>query len=707
MIIVNQYIFVFEIQIWKSTVQFLVNRVVPVGNGYLLLNLRNAIKNQRRNSIQMTPTRTKLAKPKTAFTMVILAAFYILLTHICSDYSLLPSCQSRRSNAFSLCHEPPFAGRQKSDFLNTGCWHTTHIISTTFTVNHLRNRHRNHVRFKSTMPTSLNCLVPSVLVKSGNVLPPAANGSDEDIDFDEFVTAQTFAPPGSRPVRSGKALTKTQAAAARKAEKEAKWKEAEGKKSAAVARRVDAKNKKQEKLITAAETKAQKAVAKAEDLKSKLDDAKKLMEGKSPAPVSGGVQSNKKIRGEAGKSTPTSTTARASLVDSPQRKSFSAKKRVNIHSPYRHRSLALSTGGSSESFSSSASGSKGKRGSWEVETSDASSSEVEVVTLVAPPHILGASTLKRGGRRSVSPKGRVPMKTKVSTFTLAKFDSDSSMDTDGGSEEEGRGGHEDGRSTTRMKPSISSVFDKFDREEKDIIKGIFPGNYDQSLTSRFVAYHFAGVREDYYPFSRWAEAQALTNPASPILIATWKAQNMLRGGRAQRGDGESTADDDGDFGELDSKEGNKTDDDDYRVADSKVCNKTRVNESFNSPLSQAPKRLFQREEQVTSLTGVSSRKIGQRDIRELFPLAQGPVRGQASSPQDQGGMSRESREQLGKLKDDASYGPVRRGKEITWSGSTNSYLAEQTAWRQIMISVRHPPTVARDTGKFPQQKCLR
>ncbi len=41
----------------------------------------------------MTPTRTKLAKPKTASTMVILAAFYILLTHICSNHSLLPSGQ--------------------------------------------------------------------------------------------------------------------------------------------------------------------------------------------------------------------------------------------------------------------------------------------------------------------------------------------------------------------------------------------------------------------------------------------------------------------------------------------------------------------------------------------------------------------------------------------------------------------------------------
>jgi hypothetical protein len=51
----------------------------------------------------MTPTRTKLVKPKTAFTMLILAVFYILLTHICSDHYLLPSGQTMRSNALSPC----------------------------------------------------------------------------------------------------------------------------------------------------------------------------------------------------------------------------------------------------------------------------------------------------------------------------------------------------------------------------------------------------------------------------------------------------------------------------------------------------------------------------------------------------------------------------------------------------------------------------
>ncbi len=102
------------------------------------------------------------------------------------------------------------------------------------------------------MPTSCNLLVlPSVLATSGNVLPvsvtgAAAKSNNIDINLDEFINSQTFSPPGARPIRSGKPPTKTQATADQKAEKEAKWKEAEGRKSAAVARRADAKNKKQE-----------------------------------------------------------------------------------------------------------------------------------------------------------------------------------------------------------------------------------------------------------------------------------------------------------------------------------------------------------------------------------------------------------------------------------------------------------------------------
>jgi hypothetical protein len=252
----------------------------------------------------------------------------------------------------------------------------------------------------------------------------------------------------------------------------------------AAARRADAKNEKQERLITAAKTKAQKAVAKADELRKKLDNAKKAIKEKSPASLTGGAQSNKKIKGAAGKSTPTSTTAIASFVESPQRKAFSAKKRVNTHSPYRYRSPALLTGGSSKSSSVSASDGGGEFGSWEDKTSESSSSKAKEGTLVAPPHSLGAPTLKRGGRRRVSPKGRGPKQTKVATYTLAKFDSDSNMGSDSGSEFEGSDSHEDDCSSSLAKAArYQSVSDEFEQEEKDTIKGIFPGNYDQSLTS--------------------------------------------------------------------------------------------------------------------------------------------------------------------------------------------------------------------------------
>jgi hypothetical protein len=82
----------------------------------------------------------------------------------------------------------------------------------------------------------------------------AAKGNDSNLD--KYVNSQTFAPPGACPLRTRKTPTKTQAAAEWKAEKEAKGKEAEGKKMAAAARRANAKNKKQERLITAAKTKA-------------------------------------------------------------------------------------------------------------------------------------------------------------------------------------------------------------------------------------------------------------------------------------------------------------------------------------------------------------------------------------------------------------------------------------------------------------------
>ncbi len=79
----------------------------------------------------------------------------------------------------------------------------------------------------------------------------------------------------------------------------------------------------------------------------------------------------------------------------------------------------------------------------------------------------------------MSQKGRGPKQTKVSTYTLAKFDSNLSMGSDGGSKVKGSNSHEDDCSIARAKSaSYQAVSDKFEQEEKDNIKGIFPGNYD-------------------------------------------------------------------------------------------------------------------------------------------------------------------------------------------------------------------------------------
>jgi hypothetical protein len=139
--------------------------------------------------------------------------------------------------------------------------------------------------------------------------------------------------------------------------------------------------------------------------------------------------------------------------------------------------------------------------------------------------------------------------------------------------------------------------------------------------------------------------------------------------------------------------------------DSKVCNETRVNYKktlpavgFDSPPPQAPKRLFQREEHGVSPTFASSRKSGQRNIRELFPQAQrtpllkeGPARGQVSYSQAREGISREARGQPAKPKDDTAYTPFRREKEFTWSGSPDLHLAE---------SIKTPRADSFDTDAF-------
>ncbi len=125
-----------------------------------------------------------------------------------------------------------------------------------------------------------------------------------------------------------KGPTKTKTAAEHKAAKEAKQKEAKGKKAAAAACKADSLAKKQEKRISSAKAKASTAAAKAETLRSKLADMMKS------AAVPEAVHHHKKSKGMLG-TAPTNSLLAHTLPLSLQRKSMSARKRVSVQSPLR------------------------------------------------------------------------------------------------------------------------------------------------------------------------------------------------------------------------------------------------------------------------------------------------------------------------------------------------------------------------------------
>jgi hypothetical protein len=140
---------------------------------------------------------------------------------------------------------------------------------------------------------------------------------------------------------------------------------------------------------------------------------------------------------------------------------------------------------------------------------------------VALPRPLGAPTQKQGGRRSRSPKPRVLMgaKATVATYSLDKLYLDLHNGLGSKGESEDSDSHDNcgslgGKESTVLSAcsyaaTYQAVSQQFDQEEDNTIKGIFPGNDDHALVSRFFAHHFLGVWEEYAPFNSWAEAQAV------------------------------------------------------------------------------------------------------------------------------------------------------------------------------------------------------
>jgi hypothetical protein len=276
------------------------------------------------------------------FTMVILAVFLILHTHICSALILMPKGQPRRSNAFSSLQHPQVWLSLIAWILGTECWHITTHNTTTIT-GHLKPQ--KHVQTKPPlliisaliMLSSHNMLVTSASATSGDV--PANNGIFDSEDANAFIYKviqdhyAIFSPPAPRPMhtnfpsKASAAASKTKLKANLKGEKEMKAKVAMEKKAATAAAKLAARTKRQEKLIAAAEIKAHKAMAKAKVLAKELKDAIAVKEQDS-------IHTKKKSKGAAGQLSATFLSTAAPLR-SPQRKQGSPKKRVSQHSPHQ------------------------------------------------------------------------------------------------------------------------------------------------------------------------------------------------------------------------------------------------------------------------------------------------------------------------------------------------------------------------------------
>jgi hypothetical protein len=276
---------------------------------------------------------------------------------------LLPWVQQWRSDTFSSASKCQLSLPKNWQILLTGCWHTQHHTKTTSASLCFINLPKKHVcrksnaRFYPTMlveqtvsvqfsnakrgfilmeDASLTLNNKGEVVRMSNLVPPSssravvtaallafADSSNEDLYLPAIL-----APPGLRTnhFSGNKSPTKTKIAMERKAAKETKQKEAEGKKAAAATCKAEGLAKKQEKRIFSSKAKASTAAAKAETFRRNLADVMKS------AVVPEAAHHHKKSKGMLG-TVPTNSPLAHTLPLSPQRKSMSAKKRVSVQSP--------------------------------------------------------------------------------------------------------------------------------------------------------------------------------------------------------------------------------------------------------------------------------------------------------------------------------------------------------------------------------------
>ncbi len=59
------------------------------------------------------------------------------------------------------------------------------------------------------------------------------------------------------------------------------------------------------------------------------------------------------------------------------------------------------------------------------------------------------------------------------------------------------------------------------KEETDILDGIWPGSYNANLLTRFVTCHFSGDWSAYLPFVHWVDSKSLGHLGTSISIDEW------------------------------------------------------------------------------------------------------------------------------------------------------------------------------------------
>ncbi len=140
------------------------------------------------------------------------------------------------------------------------------------------------------------------------------------------------------------------------------------------------------------------------------------------------------------------------------------------------------------------------------------------------------------------------------------------------------------------------------KEETDILDGIWPGSHNATLLTHFVTCHFSGDWSAYLPFAHWADSKFLGHPSTSISIDEWLSLNSGR-----EDDGRACSN---------SQGGN--------VVRNKLCNKTVVDVN-SSPFTagtgtpSAPQCVLLNK----TLPGKSS--SGHQDICSMFPLMRAPT----------------------------------------------------------------------------------